>query len=499
MKYSVVDNAVIYLTQLCDGAAAVDGQGWNKFDARIGRSFAEQLTEGRALTYKQRKVVNRIIRKYKRQFPNWAEIEEALPHWVKEGEERQKAYQKKKQQQEQERAQLPRLDYDPATKTFTLQTLYDQRPIAKSIPRGRWNKEQKVWVYKEGEEVLQAIAQLTNDKKFGYMEVPAISRVLEYHKELEKRREKIQVANLIKQQEHDTIDIPLRTKPFDHQIKAMKIATTLDYSALLMEQGTGKTLAAIGAAAYRYLKGQVKRLLVVAPKSVLPEWARQFEEHTDIPYKAVALDMKGKKKKEIIDNWTDGEGINILTINYESTWRLEKELIKWKPDMVILDESQKIKNARAAQSKACKKIGAVAKYRMILTGTPVSQSPLDFFGQYQFLDPTIFGNSFVRFRDRYANMGGYGGYEILGYKNLEELAGKAHSIAYRVTKQEAVDLPEEVSQKLYFELDPKARKLYKQMEKESILTLGEGETVATPIVLTKLLRLQQISGGFLKS
>src|SRR5690606_10923928 len=133
-----------------------------------------------ALTYKQRKVVNRIIRKYKRQFPNWAEIEEALPHWVKEGEERQKAYQKKKQQQEQERAQLPRLDYDPATKTFTLQTLYDQRPIAKSIPRGSWNKEQKVWVYKEGEEVLQAIAQLTNDKKFGYMEVPAISRVLEY-------------------------------------------------------------------------------------------------------------------------------------------------------------------------------------------------------------------------------------------------------------------------------------------------------------------------------
>jgi superfamily II DNA/RNA helicase len=175
---------------------------------------------------------------------------------------------------------------------------------------------------------------------------------------------------------------------------------------------------------------------------------------------------------------------------------MEKELVDWHPDMVIADESQKIKNGQARQSKAMKAISKPSKFRLILTGTPVPQRPLDFFSQYQFLNSSVFGSSFLRFRERYAVMGGYMGYEVVGYQNLEELAGKAHSIAFRVRKQDCLDLPATVNQKLYVDLDPEAKAIYHKMEKDALLALDD-EKVTAPIVLTMLLRLQQITGGFI--
>src|SRR5690606_13053333 len=98
--------------------------------------------------------------------------------------------------------------------------------------------------------------------------------------------------------------------------------------------------------------------------------------------------------------------------------------------------SQKIKRLQARQTKACIRIGRYARYRMILTGTPVTQSPLDYFTQYQFLDDRILGRSFREFRARYAILGGYGGYQVIGYRNLEELVEKVSQIAFRVRKDE---------------------------------------------------------------
>jgi SNF2 family DNA or RNA helicase len=487
---NIVEEAIVFLSSRCDGAYEIDGAGWNKIDSRIGHSLSDQLKEGRSLTLKQRQLVNRIIRKYKRQFPNWEQIEPELTPWVKAAE---KEAEVKKIAKAKAEEGLPKLDFKEGK--FYLYTTYESRSLAKRIPRGRWIAEDKAWRYLSSEPVITAITEVQADLK---TITPAAIRILKKSLQQEaERQEKIKRVVTIKMDQEVDLNLPLKTKPFDHQLKAMKIATTLDHSALLMEQGTGKTLAAIGTVVYRYLKGQVKRVLVIAPKSVLPEWARQIKEHTDLPYKAAALD--GKKKKETLDNWEDGEGINIISINYESTWRLTEELINWKPDMIICDESQKIKNARSEQSKAIHKIAQAAKYRMILTGTPVSQTPLDFFSQYKFLDPQVFGYSYPKFRDRYAIMGGYGNYQVVGYQNEEELAEKAHSIAYRVTKEEAVDLPEAVDQTLYVDLEPKAQKLYDEMAEEAILKLAEEESVTAPIVLTQLLRLQQITGGFLKS
>ena len=143
------------------------------------------------------------------------------------------------------------------------------------------------------------------------------------------------------------------------------------------------------------------------------------------------------------------------------------------------------------------KLGKVAKYKLILTGTPIQKAPLDFFSQYKFLDPSIFGGSYYAFRNRYAVMGGYGGHEVVSYQHLDELTKKAHSIAYRVTKKEALDLPPQLPPEYrYCTLEPKARKIYDDIRKNSYAELKSGEITATN-VLTRLLRLQQATGGFI--
>lgn len=489
----LVENAIVTLTNYCDRASSLDGMGWNKIDTHIGHSLTQQILSGKTLTFKQRKLIAKILPKYHGQFHNWDEIKETIPSWVKEGE---RVYREKQIKEKLEGENLPKLSFKNGY--FFIKTSYNDNWIPKGIPKRRWIPEEKIWRFLNTDEVKSSIMEVYDKFKTITPEASEeLKSFLYRQKDIQHTRE---IANRIKLQESVELDIPLlKTRLFEHQKKAVKIGTILDSSALLMEQGTGKTLAAIAIATHRYMKGQVQKLLIIAPKSVLPEWARQFKEHTDLPYEAHPLDsIKRDKKINLIHNWEIRKGLKVLVVNYESVWRLEEDLIKWNPDMIICDESQKIKNARAKQSRSIIKLGKKVKYRLILTGTPVTQNPMDLFSQYQFLDPTIFGNSFTKFRDRYAIMGGFNGYQYMGPKNTEELANKAHSIAYRVTKDEALDLPPEIHQNLYAELEPEAAKRYKELAEDSILKL-EGETVSAPIVLTQLMRLQQITGGFIKT
>lgn len=284
-------------------------------------------------------------------------------------------------------------------------------------------------------------------------------------------------------------------KFYEHQQKAYEIGTRLDQAAFLMEQGTGKTFPAIAVAYKRYLDGQVNRLLVVAPLSVLDVWKDEFEKFAKFPYELSVLDKKGRKK-DLLTQKPSGY-FWVATINYESSWRYLKEILRWKPDMVIADESQKIKKGTAKQSRGMHKIGKAVRYKLILTGTPITQNPLDLFSQYKFLNPMIFGTRFSDFRDRYARMGGYYGYEIIGYKHLKELSRKAYEIAYRVTQAEALDLPPIINQELRFDLSGRGIYYYHKMRKDLIIELEKEEAITAPIVLTKILRLQQITGGFL--
>lgn len=361
---------------------------------------------------------------------------------------------------------------------------------AKEIPGYRWDREQKCWVYPLSLEVYKQICE-------HFPNVEADNATNAILNDMIARAHNVMKAKLAGWENVEPLKpMPVKVKPFRHQVLGYNIGITLPNVALLMEMGTGKSLTALAIAGRRYLDGEIKRLLIVCPTSIMFVWHDEFEKFADFPYSLIVLDGPVKKRIERLQEFK-GEGLLVVVINYEATWRMEDELRAWGPDMIVADESQRIKTPSAQQSKAMHRLGKVAKYRMILTGTPVTQGPLDFFSQYKFLDPTIFGNSYYAFRARYAVMGGYENRQVVRYQNLPELIEKAHSIAFRVTKAEALDLPEQIDQIRYCELEPKATRIYEQMRRECIAEL-EGEKVVTAAnVLSKLLRLQQITGGFL--
>jgi len=186
-------------------------------------------------------------------------------------------------------------------------------------------------------------------------------------------------------------------------------------------------------------------------------------------------------------------------VNYESATKLEadEQLTKWNPDFIVCDESSKIKNTQADMSKTMHKLGKAARFKMILTGTPITNGPENFFSQYKFIDPKIFGTSYFSFMKRYTIQGGFGKYDVVGYRNMAELVQKAHSVAFRIRLDEAVDLPPFMDETRVIDLEPKAKAIYDAIDKESYAELMAGEITATN-VLTRLLRLSQCTGGFVR-
>ena len=295
--------------------------------------------------------------------------------------------------------------------------------------------------------------------------------------------------------------------------------------SFLFEMGCGKSLTAIAVMGAAYRMKKIKKVLVVAPASVCSVWKNELSGFAGFPFSSRILTgtkdqrlkslaglkdaVEGKdedKNEENSEDYIPGENagedpLKIAIINYESVWRPEmyKEIESWCPDMVIADESQRIKSLKAKQSKAMHKLGRMAKYRLILSGTPIQNNALDLFSQYLFLAPEVFGNNFFEFRSRYAVMGGYEGREVIGYKNLDELIRREYDIGYRVTKKDALDLPEQVFETIPVHMDRKTENLYNKLVESCIAELEEEKTVKLDNVLTKLLRLQQFTGGFLKT
>ena len=247
--------------------------------------------------------------------------------------------------------------------------------------------------------------------------------------------------------------------------------------------------------------GHLKRVLIVAPTSVVAVWPKEFSEYAAFPYTIrTLLGDKAKRLKELNDlERFPYKHLKVAVINYESTWREDifEALVAYDADLIICDESQRIKTHDAAQSKALHQLGDRARYKLILSGTPVQNQAVDIFSQYRFLDPSIFGDNFYSFRNRYCVMGGFNQKQIVKYKDLDTLIRKEHSIAYRVTKDEALDLPEQTFDDRVVPMSKKERSIYDRLRRDSYAELEGGGTITATTVLTKLLRLQQFTGGFL--
>jgi SNF2 family DNA or RNA helicase len=298
-----------------------------------------------------------------------------------------------------------------------------------------------------------------------------------------------------------------KTEPFSHQKRALKKLVMLNGKAgLLMEMGTGKTKVAIDFAGIGFYNFEVRRVLVVAPLSVLGVWPRQIRQHSGAPSRIFRLTGPTTDRVRLLKRISQSSKSDILTyvvINYEGIWRESDEgsirdlLVQWKADLVIWDECHRLKSPTSKQSRAAYVISQSARFRLGLTGTHITKSPLDVFGQFRAIDDKVFGSNWYSFRFTYGVWGGFGKFQLRGYRHLRTLITKVRENSFRVKKEDCLDLPPKLFQTVPVTLSEKAEILYRKMAKEMIIEIEDTHATAA-IVLVKLLRLSQITSGFVK-
>lgn len=284
-----------------------------------------------------------------------------------------------------------------------------------------------------------------------------------------------------------------KTKPYKHQVKYLKRALRDKAHGCLWEPGTGKTKFIIDWASMGYVLGRINRVMVVCPLSVTGVWVEEFKKHSPVKHQCIIFDRYTKK----FPKFKPGR-LQVLIVNYDITWRRKKQLRRFKPDFAVADESHRIKKASANRTWYMRSLNKT-KYRSILSGTPAPKSYLDLYSQWAFLSPSTFGTNIDDYKLRYIVFGGYMKKQVKGYKHREELRRKVRGDASIVLKRKALDLPEQMYQRIPVFLEPAAMKKYQQMAHEFYLELRRGEVSDAKNVGVKILRLQQIAGGFIKS
>ena len=302
-----------------------------------------------------------------------------------------------------------------------------------------------------------------------------------------------------------------KTKPYAHQLTALEKSWNRENFAYFMEMGTGKTKVLIDNLAMLYDKGKVDSALIIAPKGVVKTWYEQ-ELPTHLPDHIEKVSVlwqsnitKGQQEK--LDSlFQTGSSLHILVMNVEalSTDKGVKFAFKFLNShkcLMAIDESTTIKTPSARRTKNIIKLGGYAKYRRIMTGSPITKNPLDLFSQCEFLDPYLLDfQSYYAFRNRYAEMKtmhirGRSIQVVHAFQNLSELSDKVKQFSYRVLKEDCLDLPPKNFVTRHITLTPDQKKVYEQMKKAAIAVLN-GKVTTTVTVLTQLMRLHQITCGY---
>jgi len=305
-----------------------------------------------------------------------------------------------------------------------------------------------------------------------------------------------------------------KTKPYAHQMTALEKSWDKSEYGYFMEMGTGKSKVLVDNMAMLYDKGRINGAVIIAPKGVYRNWLSQeipnhlpsHVQHKTVLWTASTSKAKDKEYRQLFESDDD---LHILIVNVEalSTKRgLEfvAKFLNCHETLLAIDESTTIKNPKAKRTKSILLLSKRAKYRRILTGSPVTKSPLDLYTQCNFLNEFLLGfSSYYAFRNRYANMidKNFGGrrVQLIGsYKNLDELATSIKAFSYRVLKEDCLDLPEKVYTRREVELTDEQDQAYATMKSAALASL-KGKMATAPHVLTQLMRLHQITCGHLKN
>lgn len=304
-----------------------------------------------------------------------------------------------------------------------------------------------------------------------------------------------------------------KTKPYAHQKQALKTARGREAFAYLMEMGTGKTKVAVDEIGIAYLDGLVDAVLVVAPKGVYANWINiEIPNHMpDDIIRSAAIylwdGMGTKRSQNLAERCMTHRGLSILIMNTEAFSSSKRAIdfatkfLKSRRAAIYIDESTLIKNHSSARTKALVRLAPLAKFRRIMTGSPVTRSPLDFFAQFQFLKAGLLGTSnWFAFRARYAILeqkvfGGRSVLTISGYQNLPDLTERVQKHSFRVLKEDCLDLPPKVFIRREVELTDEQTRAYAQMRDEAFAELENEQFASATAVITQIMRLHQIVCG----
>jgi SNF2 family DNA or RNA helicase len=301
-----------------------------------------------------------------------------------------------------------------------------------------------------------------------------------------------------------------KTKPYAHQLTALEKSWNKETFAYFMEMGTGKTKVLIDNLAMLYDKGKVDAALIIAPKGVVKTWYEQeipthlpnHIENVMILWQANITKKQQEKLDSLFENSSD---LHILIMNVEALStdkgvKFASKFLNSHKTLMAIDESTTIKNPSAKRTKNIIALGKQAKYRRIMTGSPITKNPLDLYSQCEFLDPYLLDfTSYYAFRNRYAEMKtmhlhGRSIQVVSEFKNLDELSDTVKTFSDRVLKEDCLDLPPKNWIKRHILLTADQRKIYEQMKKAAMAVLN-GKVTTTMTVLTQLMRLHQITCG----
>ena len=313
------------------------------------------------------------------------------------------------------------------------------------------------------------------------------------------------------------VNYEFKTEPYEHQKEAIKRAGERNAFAFLMEMGTGKSKALIDNLGQLHVNKNVNFALIIAPKGVYRNWVtKEIPQHLPdtIARRVIRwVSSPNKKQQEEMRAVKDEfDGLTIFVMNVEAfSSKKGQDAGKWLSEkfgtngLIAIDESTTIKNPKAKRTKALVNCSHRFKYRRLLTGSPVTRSPMDLYSQCEFLGPRTLGfDSFYAYQNRYAilhrqTMGAHTFQQIVGFRHLEELTEKVDQFSFRVLKKDCLDLPEKSYTIRYVSMTDEQLKMYNDIRHEALTLLDTGELVTVHNVITQMLRLQQVLSGHLKT
>lgn len=319
-----------------------------------------------------------------------------------------------------------------------------------------------------------------------------------------------------------------KTKPYKHQVAALKKLLELKFGgALLMEPRTGKTKVCIDYASILYQGDKISRVLVVCPVSVIDVWINEIQAHCPVRYRITIWDKEGRKAValprygtqyldfviinydafstpgDIIGKWPDGTARRSRKVG--GRFDVIKKLKAWQPNLIILDESHRIKSPRAKKTTAIVKLGKIAEYKVLATGTAVTKRKrvFDLYSQWKFMKPDsalIANHTSLSFKKKYGIWITRNGYpQYLGERNSKKLHRLIHAESFAVTRDECFDLPVNFPPQIIHVPLEESRQVYIDMAEEMIAKIKTGEITEASIKLVLNLRLCQITSGIART